>query len=114
MGDLPTYVSVAVAAARAQEKKLDNDMEEAIVTNATDRPTDSAAPRTAAKRRKEGRRSAFHHRKEGRRDTVEAAAAAAASTTTAGSPDDGIEVKERERGDHGGKVRGMPPKFDIA
>ena len=46
----------------AQEKKLDNDMEEAIVTNAiaaTDEDEGAS-----------GRRSAFHHRKE---DSVDAA-----------------------------------------
>ena len=47
----------------AQEKKLDNDMEEAIVTNATAAEAEGAS----------GRRSAFHHRKEGKEDSVDAA-----------------------------------------
>lgn len=41
----------------AQEKKLDNDMEEAIVTNATAAEGEGAS----------GRRSASHHRKEGKK-----------------------------------------------
>ena len=53
----------------AQEKKLDNDMEEAIVTNATAAAEDEAEGAS-------GRRSAFHHRKEGKEDSVDAAAAA--------------------------------------
>ena len=52
----------------AQEKKLDNDMEEAIVTNAT-------AEAEAEDEGASGRRSAFHHRKEGKEDSVDAAAA---------------------------------------
>ena len=50
----------------AQEKKLDNDMEEAIVTNAT-------AATEAEDEGASGRRSAFHHRKEGMEDSVDAA-----------------------------------------
>ena len=59
-----------------QEKKLDNDTEEAIVTNAT-------AAADAEDEGASGRRGAFHHRKEGRKegreDSVDTAAARAAA-----------------------------------